>query len=1277
MLIDQHTFQQRLNSIIRQQRDATQQKLVKLQHDIIKSCERRAARERTVPAITFPDTLPISQKRSDIAEAIRNNQVVVIAGETGSGKTTQIPKICLDMGFGIAGMIGCTQPRRIAARALSTRIAEELNTPLGHAVGYKVRFSDRLSEHAYIKIMTDGILLAETQHDPFLNAYEILIIDEAHERSLNIDFLLGYLKKLLPRRKNLKLIISSATIDTERFAAHFGQAPIIEVSGRVYPVDVRYRPLNAESEDEQNKSMAHSACDAVEELFRLGSDGDILIFLSGEREIRELSDMLRHRRLDHAEILPLFARLSAAEQQRIFNPAGRRRIILSTNVAETSLTVPGIRYVIDTGYARISRYSPRGRVQRLPIEKISQAAAEQRKGRCGRLRAGICIRLYSEEDFLARPPYTDPEILRTSLASVILRMKALKLGEIATFPFVQAPSGTLIRDGLRTLTELNALNSKGQLTTLGWELAKFPCDPRIARMILAARDQNCLAEVLVIAAALNIQDPRERPFEAAEQADAAHQIYADTRSDFLGLLKLWTVFHDQEKHLSNTKLRAYCREHFLSYVRMREWREIYQQFYALIKEMGMCVNQVPAEYENIHNALLAGLLSFIAFKTDKYEYLGPHNSKLKIFPGSALFKKAPKWLVGAEIVETSHLYIRLAAKIEPEWAEKAGGHLCRHHYFDPHWEKRLGQVVGYEKVTLYGLTLVSKRSVHYGPLFPAEARKIFIRSALVEGEYETKAPFFHHNLSLINDIEDLEQKMRRPDILVNAEDIYAFYDERIPEGIYSASLFEQWRKQQEKIDPNILFLTQNNLMKRAVDENVTQLFPASIRVNELELKLEYRFEPGEDNDGVTVIVPLHVLNLLTSERFDWLVPGLLKEKIIFSLKALPGSLRRAFVPVPVFAESCVQALPFGAGDLYASLAAHLQKMTGVAVPRDAWRLETLPAHLCMRFRIIEEHGETIAAGRNLAALQTQLSRQASKSFAQLVNINEAKEKYTSWSFGDLPAAISVERNNLQISAFPAIADQGDSVAIEVFDNEHEAVQRHQEGLRRLFLLQLPQQKLKYLEKQLPLSKLSLYFVGLGNSIHLAQQLIMLIAVRALGEDLHTIRTPLQFAERSEQAKGGLIIAAQEVSALAENILVSYHELKKSLAEQAPTNKAGADVNQQLQYLIPKNFLTTTPYYWLQQYPRYLQAILSRLKKRTRSTVRDEELMAQLQPWWALYLKHATQLAHIPEFEQYRWMLEELRVSLFAQELKTVMPISIKRVEKQWALIKAMPVMKQK
>ncbi len=1047
-----------------------------------------------LPAITFPEELPVSARREDIARAIAANQVVIVSGETGSGKTTQLPKICLNLGRGRDGIIGHTQPRRIAASSIARRIAEELKTPLGDVVGFKVRFTDQTRPGASVKLMTDGILLAESQADPLLSQYDTLIIDEAHERSLNIDFLLGYLRQLLPRRPDLKLIITSATIDAERFARHFGSAqepaPVIEVSGRLYPVEVRYRPV-AEADDADDRTLMEALVDAVDECARAGR-GDVLVFLPGEREIREAAEALRKHRpggaVSATEILPLYARLSGEEQDRVFRPSGSgRRVILATNVAETSLTVPGIRYVVDTGLARVKRYSYRNKVEQLQIEPVSQAAANQRAGRCGRVADGICVRLYAEDDYAKRPRFTDPEILRASLASVILRMKSLGLGDVAEFPFVEPPTGRAVADGMQLLAELNAVDERNELTPVGRELAKLPLDPRVGRMLLAARDQNCISEMLVIAAALSVQDPRERPLEAQEAADQAHRRHADDKSDFLTLVKLWHFVQERIGHKkSNRKLTEELRSQFLSPRRVREWIDVHGQLAALAGEHAWRLNPSPATFEQVHLALLAGLLGNLGCRVldaDRGEppYAGARGIKFFVWPGSPLLKKAGRWIMAAELVETSRLFARTIANIEPIWLERVGAHLLKRSHGDPHWEKRAAQVVAFERATLYGLLVYQQRRVNFGPLDPAHAREIFIREALVEGEYETRAPFFAHNQRLVREIRELEHRSRRLDVLVDDELIFAFYDRVIAANVTSGAEFEKWRATAEREQPRCLYLVRDELMRHEAAGVTTDLFPRQLTLRgkggpETVVALSYHFEPGSPRDGVTLTLPLLALNQIDAQRAEWLVPGMLKEKAHLLLKSLPQKLRRHCVPLPEYAANFATRQGLRTDEpLLDVLIADVRENAGVVCQRSDFKLETLPAHLTMNFKIVDEHGRQLAMGRNLSQLRAEFGAEAQASFrsaaaADARVADSLQGDIRDWDFGELPELMQVERKGpdgraVKLVGYPALVDRSDHCEIDVFDDADEALARHRGGLRRLFRLQLREQ-LKFLEKSL-------------------------------------------------------------------------------------------------------------------------------------------------------------------------------------------------------------------
>lgn len=1281
MIADRHFLQRRLAQL--QQHTAPEEKqIAALAQQFEASAARYQHRAANRPQPKFDADLPVIERREEIARAIEANQVIILCGETGSGKTTQLPQICLDLGRGIAGMIGHTQPRRIAARTVANRIAEELGSELGETVGYKVRFHDQVkADRSYIKLMTDGILLAETQNDRFLNQYDTIIIDEAHERSLNIDFLLGYLKMLLPRRPDLKVIITSATIDTQRFSEHFNDAPIIEISGRTYPVETRYRPLQTADDDSEDVDFVDGIVAAVDELCKEGP-GDVLVFLSGERDIRDVSEALRKHHPPNTEILPLFARQSAAEQNRVFKTGGPRRIVLATNVAETSLTVPGIRYVVDPGLARISRYSVRNKVQRLPIEKISQSSANQRSGRCGRVAAGICIRLYDEADFTARPEFTDPEILRTNLASVILQMTALKLGDPAKFPFINPPPPKMINDGYRLLEELGAVDKQRQITEIGRQLAKLPIDPRIARMVLAANEQHSLEEVLIIAAALSIQDPRERPMDKQQAADEAHQAYRDERSDFLAFLKLWALYHDKKKHLSQNKLRKFCKERFLSFMRLREWVDIYQQLHVQISQMGFKFNQQAASYQAIHQALLIGLLSNIAYKSEQYIYSGARNLKLRIFPGSALHKKNPKWIMAAELVETGQLYARIVAKIEPEWIEPVAGDLVNRQYSDPHWEKKPAQVVAFETVSLFGLSIVLRRKVHYGPLAPLLANEIFIRDALVSGDFNCHAPFFKFNQRLVEDIELLEQKSRRRDVLVDDDSVFEFYKARIPGHIINGAGFEKWRKKAEKHTPQLLYLSREALMQHSADQVTADSYPDQLLVNRVALPLEYHFEPGKQQDGVTQTIPLSLLNQTQPERYEWLVPGLLRDKVIFLLKSLPKSLRRHFIPVPQVADKCLQQLSPEQGGLLPALSQQLYKLTRIEIQASDWRLEELPLYLQMNFRLVDENGTLLDESRDLAAIKDKWAQQAAASFRQMPDSEYEKTGITDWDFGDLPAQLILQQNGLELTAYPALIDRQDRVDLRLLDTQSQADTQTWLGLRRLFML-AEKDVLRYLNKHLPdIKTLCLHYANVPVSPYrdsekqqasqtpceqLKTDLIAVALDRCFLINQPLPRSAEAFQQRLQDKRANLIqIAGQLAQSVAEP-LAAYHAIAKRLSGSLPMAAMHAvkDIQQQVNHLLYQGFVHDTPDDILQRLPVYFKAIGLRLDKLKTDPVKDRQRQNEVMPHWQRYLNNMRR-SDDAALQHYRWMIEEFRISVFAQEVGTAYPISAKRLDKQWA-----------
>lgn len=1263
----------RLTQRCRRAAAATPAELEKLMAAIAHSQSEAERRLAGLPQPSFSEALPVNARRGEIRQAIARHPVVIVCGATGSGKTTQLPKICLELKRGVRGMIGHTQPRRIAARNVAARVATELGAPLGQAVGYKVRFGDHAGPQTYLKLMTDGILLAETLGDRDLDAYDTLIIDEAHERSLNIDFLLGYLRQLLPRRPDLKIIITSATIDAARFSSHFNHAPVIEVSGRAYPVDIRYRPFQGEDDETRERQRAQEILDATDELAAQGG-GDMLVFLPGEREIRDTAEMLRKHHPPATEILPLYARQSAVEQARIFQPGGRRRIVLATNVAETSLTVPGIRYVIDPGVARINRYSYRNKVIQLQVEKISQASANQRAGRCGRVMSGICVRLYDEQDFQGRPAFTDPEILRTSLAAVILQMKALRLGQVEDFPFIDPPAPRMVSDGYQLLAELGAVDEERNLTAIGVQLAKLPVDPRIGRMILAAKAAHCLSEVLIIAAALSVQDPRARPLDRQAAADQAHRRFRDERSDFLGYLNLWRFFEEIVRHKkSNRQLAQECRANFLSSLRLREWREVYQQLHAVVSEMGMRPNQQPASYDEIHRALLAGLLGNIGLKSDKGDaYAGARGIQFALFPASALKKKRPKWVMAAELVETTRLYGRCLAEIAPEWVEQAAAPLCRRHYFDPHWERKAARVGAFERVTLYGLPLNSRRRVHYGPINPREAREIFIRDALVAGEFDTRGTFFQHNRRLVAEIEELEHKSRRQDVLADEPCRIAFYDARIPVDIHNGAAFEQWRRQAEKQNPRLLFMTRDDLMRHGA-ENVTEvLFPETFPVGETHCALSYRFEPGHPLDGMTLAVPLHLLNKIDEARCTWLAPGMIREKMTALLKGLPKSLRRRCVPLPAFVTAALDALTPRERPLTDALADFVRQRTGDAVPPTAWDAAALPAHLEMNFRVMGDNAQELATGRDLAELRQRFGQAARMTFAHGPETAFERHGVTQWDFGDLPETLAVTRGGTKVTAYPALAERGESVSLVLLDTPAAAAREMRAGVRRLLWLSLKAQR-KPWEKHLPnFTPMAFQARNAMTTDELREDLLTCIADRAFVGEETPPRTAAAFAQQQQRARARLPTVTDAACQLAAVILADYQAIQTKLSAKLPPPLA-QDIQEQIGHLVFRGFLTSTPWAFLQHVPRYLKAVLKRIEKYPGNAERDARHVADIKVLWRRCQERRENYRQSgigdPALETFRWQIEELRVSLFAQELRIPYPVSVKRLQKAWEAMK--------
>ncbi|MEU4686807.1 ATP-dependent RNA helicase HrpA [Streptomyces xinghaiensis] len=1323
MLRDEHRLGRRLDGARRIRKPEARQAVLDEIAAEMEQAEARVARRRAgVPAVTYPEALPVSQKKDEILAAIRDHQVVIVAGETGSGKTTQIPKICLELGRGVRGLIGHTQPRRIAARTVAERVAEELNTPLGEAVGWKVRFTDQVSPATHVKLMTDGILLAEIQTDRELRQYDTIIIDEAHERSLNIDFILGYLAQLLPKRPDLKVVITSATIDPERFARHFrtpapggaegdgdgddpGAAPIVEVSGRTYPVEVRYRPLLEEGSEESDRDQVTAICEAVDELQAEGP-GDILVFLSGEREIRDTADALGKRNLRSTEILPLYARLSHAEQHRVFQRHAGRRVVLATNVAETSLTVPGIRYVIDPGTARISRYSHRTKVQRLPIERISQASANQRKGRCGRTADGICIRLYSEDDFLSRPEFTDAEILRTNLASVILQMTAAGLGDIERFPFIDPPDRRNIKDGVQLLEELGAFSTgqkqKGasgsardagkRLTQTGRKLSQLPVDPRLARMVLEADRNGCVREVMVIAAALSIQDPRERPAEKQQQADQQHARFRDETSDFLAFLNLWRYVRERQKELSSSAFRRMCRNEFLNYLRIREWQDIYTQLRQVARSMGIhtgAADEPAAPADRVHTSLLAGLLSHIGLKDTeaKNEYLGARSAKFAVFPGSALFKKPPRWIMSAELVETSRLWARVNARIEPEWVEPLAQHLVKRNHSEPHWEQKQAAVMAYERVTLYGVPIVAQRKVNYGRIDPETSRELFIRHALVEGDWRTHHQFFHDNRKLLSEVEELEHRARRRDILVDDETLFDFYDQRLPDDVVSGAHFDSWWKKKRREEPELLDFEKSMLINERAEGISKDDYPDTWRQGQLKFRVTYQFEPGADADGVTVHVPLQVLNQVTPEGFDWQIPGLREELVTELIRSLPKPVRRNYVPAPNYARRFLSAAVPGQEPLTAALGRELQRMVGVRIDPEDWDLAKVPDHLKITFRVVDERRRKVAEDKDIEALKLRLKPRTqaaiTKAFDQSFEAPAPGERsegapagpvqrtgLTSWALGTLPRTFETRRAGQPVKAYPALVDEGDSVAVRLFDTEWEQTEAMWRGTRRLILLGIPVNPAKFAQNQLSNQQK----LALSRNPHGSVQALFDDCVTAAADRLIAARGGPAWDEESfrklyEAVRADLVDATMDAVRKVREVLAAWHACEQRL--RSTTSPAlltsVADVKRQLAGLIKPGFVTEHGAGRLPDLMRYLVAADRRLQQMPAHAERDRTRMAkvhEMQDEYAWLLEQFPPGRPVPpEARKIRWMIEELRVSYFAHALGTAYPVSDKRIVK--------------
>jgi ATP-dependent helicase HrpA len=1272
LIKDQHPLRASLKRLRKDNKSSPS--LASLEKKINTSLQKVEKRQHNMPAVTYPADLPLSAKVDDIKHAILENQVVIVAGETGSGKTTQLPKLCLDLNRGVKGLIGHTQPRRLAARTVCSRIGEELGREGTSTVAYQVRFQDNSDENTYIKLMTDGILLSETRDDPFLNKYDTLIIDEAHERSLNIDFLLGYLKKLLPKRPDLKLIITSATIDLEKFSAHFSGAPIIEVSGRTYPVNIVYQPPEENTDDDLNDQVIR----AMQHLKVLGKKEpipyrDILIFLSGEKEIREVAEAIRKDKSLDMEVLPLYARLSNKEQNRAFQSHPRQRVVLATNVAETSLTVPGIGYVIDAGTARISRYSVRSKIQRLPVEAVSQASANQRAGRCGRLCPGTCIRLYSETDFQGRPEYTDTEITRTNLASVILQMLVLRLGDIEDFPFVDPPENIAVKDGFQILEELGAVN-KRSITPLGRKMARFPVDPRFSRILIESASRGCLQEVLVIVSAMSIQDPRERPLNMQKAADELHARFHHPESDFVSWVKLWDFFNEQRQAFGRNKLGKFCRSNYLSWLRMSEWRDVHRQLRLVSQELKLTINSEKADYEQLHQSLLSGFVSHVANLFDNNTWLGARNRKFKIFPGSNLHGKKYSWMLSAELVETSQLFARMNARIEPQWIEKQAGSLLKYEYSEPHWEKKQGRVIAFEKVTLYGLVLAEKRRKAYGVIDPVVSREIFIREGLVSSEVNTRLSFYLYNTKLVQEIEGMEDKTRRKDILVREEDIFQLYDARIPNEVFDQVSLERWVKNLEKAEVEELNFSKEELLVATGDAPDLTDFPDRLNTEHLSLELDYQFQPGTAKDGISVEVPVSVLMQLKEEDLDWLVPGMLKEKCMAMIKVLPKPLRKNFVPVPDVIEQIMPAVKEGKGDLKAVLAHQLQRLKAVTIPSDSWKEYTLPEHLMMNINILDLNGQLIDSGRSLTRLKEKYAAVSRKAMSDVSGSSVEESGLTDWTFGELKEVHEIHQGGLTVLSWPALVDNGDSVSLKLMDTSHSANSKTRCGIARLYMLKNRQQ-IKYLQKELlqDPGRLSAMNKFSGRD-QLVEQLIMTSYQSAFRLDEQLPRDKESFEAMYLECRGDLVEISQKLEKLLNKTLDAMAGVIKLLKKYKGIQDLGLieDINRQIDALVYVDFLVDTPVEVLQDFPRFFQAIVQRLEKYPRQQEKDRQWSGLLAQWWGKYKDRVQQFESAQQssesLENFRWMLEELRVSLFAQTLGTRYPVSEKRLEKAWTEI---------
>lgn len=1284
MVADQHRLRRKLRDLKRAGK-AEGKPLAGWLGELERSESTRADRSKRLPSVTYDETLPVCQRRDEIAATIRQHQVVIVCGETGSGKSTQLPKICLDLRRGVGGMIGHTQPRRIAARSVAARIADELHVTLGHEVGFKVRFTDVTRPETYVKLMTDGILLAELQHDRYFNRYDTLILDEAHERSLNIDFLIGCLKQLLPKRPELKVIITSATIDAARFAEHFATPretpPVIEVTGRTYPVEVRYRPIEAD-EDTRETDWTAGLLDAVDELARI-DQGDMLVFMPTERDIHETAKSLREHRIPgdpdrRTQILPLYGRLSTKEQQRVFQPYKHRRIVIATNVAESSLTVPGIHYVIDLGTARISRYSARSKTQRLPIESISRASADQRKGRCGRIAPGICVRLYTEADYISREPYTPPEIQRTNLASVILQMKALRLGNVEVFPFLDPPRRDAIRDGYKTLFEIGALDSGRKLTRLGRQLSRLPVDPRIGRMVLASDEERCLNEVLIIASALEVQDTRLRPSDHQKEADTAHEQFRHEESDFLTILKLWDFYHALKDKLSRNQLRKACQQNFLSYNRMREWVDVHRQLVQLVDETGLKRLERKNDEASIHRAILAGMLTRIAWRKEEYEYTTAGSGKAHLWPGSAAFKKRPRWIVAAEIIETNRRYLRTCGRISPEWVERLAEHLVSRSHSEPHWDSQSASAMAYEKVSLVGLPVVPRRRVLLGPVDPVTARELLIQHGLVEGQWDRMPQFLTHNRRILAEIAQTEDKLRRRDLTPDEGVLHEFYDARIPADIYDGPRLIKWLERQEQDDPTILRMTPEDLNRVPEATAEGSQYPDAAEVASLRIPLEYQYQPGSEEDGVTATVSLQALTQLDPQRLGWLVPGMLEQKIVALIRALPKPIRRRLVPAPDTAKRVLPEVRFGQGDLVAELACIFSRLLGESISPAAFGVEKLPESLKMNVRVVDGQGQTLGMGRDVGLLRRELGDQAAAEIANVADSRFSRDGITAWDFDELPESVEVNSGGMRLQAYPALIDKGESVSLALTEDRRRSQRETCRGLRRLFALAAKRDLKSQLTRLPKLQSMRLWSASI-RGFDLDRQLGDLIIDRTFPADQPIPRTQGEFQQQFQAGRARIGRAVQETAVVAPEVFAAYHRARVCIDkwDGSRFQYAVNDARAQLDDLAGPSFLTETPWLWLKHFPRYLSAIEYRFEKlQDGGQVRDQASFLEIQKWYRPYRDAmGRRTASEPlsaEMIRFRWMLEEYRVSLFAQPLGTVVRVSAKRLERQWQSIPKLP-----